>query len=117
MRATPPFSPLTGRRSPYSTAPIALSTVLTMGAVGMNLATGATNQPTTDTDSDTLVLTPQGGLMLTSGNDGQLIFVENPGKSNQSVSFLQLIDPNSGSNATGLDDAAFVTTPAGTFYI
>jgi hypothetical protein len=100
-----------------SVAPVTLSTVLTMGATGLNLATGATNQPTTDTDSDSLVTTPQGALMLTSGNDGQLIFVENPGSSNQAVSFLQLIDPNAGANATGLDDAVFVTTPAGTFYV
>jgi sugar lactone lactonase YvrE len=100
-----------------STAPISVTTVLTMGATGTNLATGATNQPTADSDSDSLVLTPQGALMLTSGNDGQLIFVENPGKSNQAVSFLQLIDPNAGANATALDDAVFVTTPAGTFYV
>ena len=100
-----------------SAAPISLSTVLTMGATGLNLATGQTNQPTTDTDSDSLITTPQGALMLTSGNDGQLIFVENPGKSNQAVSFLQLIDPNSGNSATSLDDAVFVTTPAGTFYV
>jgi hypothetical protein len=100
-----------------SSAPISFSTVLTMGATGMNLATGATSQATTDTDTDSMVVTPQGGLMLTSGSDGQLIFVENPGRTDQAVSFLQLIDPNSGSAVSGLDDAAFVTTPAGTFYI
>ena len=100
-----------------SMAPITLSTILTMGATGTNLATGQTGQPTTDTDSDSLVVTPQGALMLTSGADGQLIFVENPGKSNQAVSFLQLIDPNSGSNASSLDDAVFITTPAGWLYV
>ena len=54
--------------------------------------------------------------MLTSGGDGQLIFVQAPGTFQQSVSFLQLTDP-SGTPVKGLDDAVWSITPKGTFYI
>jgi hypothetical protein len=100
-----------------SMSPIALSTILLQGATGTNLATGDTNAATTQNDPDSLKTTPLGGLMLSSGADGQLIFVDNPRKPNQSVSFLTLIDPNTGSAVSGLDDAVFATTPSGTFYI
>src|SRR5215469_11279326 len=68
--------------------PLTVTPVLLMGATGTNLATGQPNQPISDTDPDSLKLTPTGDLMLTGEADGQLIFVENPGP-NQSVSFLQ----------------------------
>jgi len=96
--------------------PVTFATVLTMGATGTNLATGQTNQATTDTDSDSLVVTPFGGLMLTSGNDGQLIFVNDLEQATRSVSFLQLVD-STGKNVTGLDDAVFVLSPSGSFYV
>ncbi len=96
--------------------PLVVIPILTMGATGTNLATGQTNQPTTDTDSDSLKLTPTGDLMLSSGADGQLIFVEKPGKPDQSVSFLQLLDPM-GLAVSGLDDAVFATAREGTFYV
>jgi sugar lactone lactonase YvrE len=98
------------------TNPVTFETVLTMGATGTNLATGLTGQATTDTDSDSLVVTPFGGLMLTSGADGQLIFVNGFDQPTRSVSFLQLID-SSGKNVTNLDDAAFVLSPSGSFYV
>jgi hypothetical protein len=91
--------------------------ILTMGSTGTNLATGQTNQPTTDTDSDSLKLTPTGDLMLSSGADGQLIFVEKPGRTDQSVSFLQLLDPNTGLAVSGLDDAGFAIARKGIFYL
>jgi sugar lactone lactonase YvrE len=97
--------------------PLVVTPILTMGATGTNLATGQPNQPTTDTDSDSLKLTPTGDLMLSSGNDGQLIFVEKPGKPDQSVSFLQLLDPTTGLAVSGLDDAVFATAREGTFYL
>jgi hypothetical protein len=97
--------------------PLVVIPILTMGATGTNLATGQTNQPTTDTDSDSLKLTPTGDLMLSSGADGQLIFVEKPGRPDQSVSFLQLLDPNTGLAVSGLDDAVFATATEGTFYL
>jgi sugar lactone lactonase YvrE len=97
--------------------PLVVTPVLTMGATGTNLATGQPNQPTTDTDPDSLKLTPDGDLMLSSGADGQLIFVEKPGRSDQSVSFLQLLDPSTGLALSGLDDAVFATARRGTFYL
>ena len=97
--------------------PLAVTPILTMGATGTNLATGQRNQPTTDTDSDSLKLTPTGDLMLSSGADGQLIFVEKPGRPDQSVSFLQLLDPKTGLAVSGLDDAVFATATQGTFYL
>ena len=96
--------------------PVTFATVLTMGATGTNLATGQTNQPTTDTDSDSLVVTPFGGLMLTSGADGQLIFVNDLEQATRSVSFLQLLD-TTGKNSSSLDDAVFVLSPSGSFYV
>jgi hypothetical protein len=96
--------------------PIVVSNVLLMGATGTDLATGKANQPTTQTDPDSLKLTPHGDLMLTSGNDGQLIFVAKPGTSEQAVSFLQLRD-QSGNAVSGLDDAVFATTHEGTFWL
>lgn len=97
--------------------PLVVTPILTMGATGANLATGEPNQPTTDTDSDSLKLTPTGDLMLSSGADGQLIFVEKPGKPDQSVSFLQLLDPSTGLAVSGLDDAVFATARKGVFYL
>jgi DNA-binding beta-propeller fold protein YncE len=55
--------------------------------------------------------------MLTGEGDGTLTFVENPGQTNQAVSFLQLIDPNTGAVVANLDDCVFVTTPSGSFYL
>jgi hypothetical protein len=97
--------------------PLAVTPVLLMNATGTNLATGQTNQPTTQTDPDSLKSTPDGDLMLSSGADGQLIFVERPGRSNQSVSFLQILDASSGLAVSGLDDAIFATAKEGIFYL
>ena len=55
--------------------------------------------------------------MLSSGDDGQLIFVEKPGRPDQSVSFLQLLDPSTGLAISGLDDAVFATATKGIFYL
>jgi DNA-binding beta-propeller fold protein YncE len=97
--------------------PLVVTPILTMGATGTNLATGQTNQPTSDTDSDSLKLTPTGDLVLSSGADGQLILVEKPGRPDQSVSFLQLLDPSTGLAVSGLDDAVFATAREGTIYL
>lgn len=99
------------------TNPSVVSPIITMGATGTNLATGQANQLTTDTDPDSLKLTPTGDLMLSSGADGQLIFVEKPGRPDQSVSFLQLLDPSTGLAVSSLDDAVFATARKGTFYL
>ena len=77
------------------------------------MATGLANQPTTQNDPDSLKLTPNGDLVLTSGADGELIFVTQPGTSNQ---VLKLLD-QSGNAVSGLDDAVFATTREGTFFL
>lgn len=100
--------------------PIVLTPVLTMGATGTNLATGQTGQPTAQNDPDSLKLTPAGDLMLTSGDDGQLIFVHDPGTPSQKVSFLTLLDPISGAAlapGSGLDDAVIATSERATFFV
>jgi sugar lactone lactonase YvrE len=97
--------------------PLVVTPVLLMDATGTNLATGQSNQPTTQHDPDSLKLTPNGDLVLTSGDDGQLIFVAHPGKVHQSVSFLNVLDPSTGQNVSGLDDAVFATDREGTFYL
>ena len=97
--------------------PLAVKTILTMGATGKNLATGQSDQPTSQSDPDSLKLTPFGALLLSCGDDGQLVFVSHPGTDDQSVAFLTLIDPRSNQHVTGLDDAVFVTATRGTFYL
>jgi hypothetical protein len=96
--------------------PLVASPILRMGATGKDLATGKTNQPTTQNDPDSMKLTPDGRLMLSSGDDGQIIFVANPGSPSQSVSFVTLLDAG-GHNVSGLDDAVFATAEQGTFYL
>jgi hypothetical protein len=97
--------------------PLAVKKILTMGATGTDLATGQRDQPTSQSDPDSLKLTPFGDLLLSCGDDGQLVFVSHPGIDEQSVSFLTLIDPSSHQHVTGLDDAVFVTAQRGTFYL
>jgi hypothetical protein len=88
------------------------STILTMTATGTNLATGLTGTVTA-TDPDSMKLSNTGALMLTSGADGQLVFVTVPGGS---VSFLQLLNPAMAA-VSGLDDAIFPNSINGTFYV
>jgi hypothetical protein len=90
---------------------------LLRGTLGTNLATGQSNQRTATNDPDSLKLTPAGDLMLSSGDDGQLVFVEKPGRPDQSVSFLTLLDPSTGLAVSGLDDAVFATARKGIFYL
>jgi hypothetical protein len=98
-------------------SPLTVTTVLTMGATGTNLATGQANQPTTQNDPDSMKITPSGDLMLSSAADGQLIFVKHPGRANQSVAFLTVLDPSTGNAVSELDDAIFATAEKGTFYL
>jgi glutamine cyclotransferase len=97
--------------------PIVVTPVLLMGASGTNLATGQPDQPTSQNDPDSLKLTPTGDLMLSSGGDGQLIFVAKPATPNQSVSFLTILDPSTGLAVSELDDAVFATANQGSFYL
>ena len=100
-----------------SSDPLVVTPIVFRGTNGTNLATGQTNQPISQNDPDSLKLTPTGDLMLSSGDDGQLLFVEQPGRPNQSVSFLTLLDPTTGLAVSGLDDTVFATAREGTFYL
>lgn len=97
-------------------SPIAVDNILLEGATGTNLATGTKNQPLPDSDPDSLKASPAGGLVLSSGSDGAIIFVNKPGTSSQSVGFLQLLDQK-GAKVSSLDDVAFATNATGTFYV
>ena len=102
----------TGLLSPLQVAP-----VLNSGMTGTNLATGQTNSATTITDSDSLVLTPSGDLALTGEADQQIVFVHNPGASNQSISFISLLGTNN-QPINGLpDDTIYPTATQGFIYL
>lgn len=96
--------------------PVVLKPILYAGATGTNLATGMTHQPTPQTDPDSLKSTPEGDLMLSSGADGALVFVDDPGSAKQEVSFLQLVD-QARNPVPGIDDAIFATARKGTFFL
>lgn len=99
--------------------PVAVTPILLQGATGTDVSTGLGNQPTAQNDPDSLKLTPYGNLMLSSGDDGELIFVTQPGTANQSVSFLKLLDQSTGTPVpvSGLDDAVFATASEGNFFL
>jgi hypothetical protein len=102
-------------------SPLIVTPVLKMGAKGVNLATGEANQSTSQSDPDSLKLSPSGALMLSSGDDGQLIFALNQDNENQDnddpkVAFLSLVS-SAKAPVSGLDDAIFATSTAGTFYL
>ena len=98
------------------TDPIETTPILLRGATGTNRATGQTNQPLPMNDPDSLKQLPYGGLQMTSGDDGALIFVLNPGAVNQEVTFLNVLDPL-GNPTSGLDDALYIEQTEGTFFL
>lgn len=100
-----------------SVGPVTFTPILAMGATGTNLATQQTGQATSQNDPDSLKATPFGGLMLTSGDDGQVIFVHDIGRPTPAVSFLNIVDPGTSKNVSGLDDVVFATTPQGSLYV
>lgn len=115
---TNPAAPVdpTIQRLENRVSPLVVTPILTMGAMGVNLATGQSNQATSQNDPDSLKSIPGAGLMLSSGDDGQLIFVLHPGTDDQKVAFLSLIT-SSKAPVSGLDDAIFPGSEAGTFYL
>jgi hypothetical protein len=97
-------------------SPLLVSSLLKDGVDGTDLANEQHVAPIPVSDPDSLKTTPTGGLMLTSGSDGALTFVDSIGTRYQSVSFLQLVD-SKGVAVTGLDDAVWTVTPKGTFFV
>lgn len=94
-------------------------TVLTDGTLGTNTATGATTV-VPQADPDSLKLAPNGDLLLTSGDDGVIIDIRNPGTPHQTVFFTAVQPPDPtvpNQGAPGLDDVIQPNATAGTFYI
>jgi sugar lactone lactonase YvrE len=97
-------------------SPLQVAGILNSTFTGTNLATGLQGS-TTITDSDSLVLSPTGDLVLTGEADQEIVFVHNPGAANQSENFLALLGTD-GLTISGLpDDTVFPTAPNGTFYV
>ena len=105
----PVVQELTNGTAPFGT--LHTTDILRLGDTGTNLVTGQHNQPLPMTDPDSLKLLPNGSLVLTSEADGALIFIKDPGTTNQSESFVKL--------PAGMtpDDAIMPTASSGTFYI
>jgi predicted secreted protein len=93
------------------------STILTDGATGFDTVSGQT-EVVPQSDPDSLKQAPNGDLLLTSGADGTIIDIQNPGTSKQAVAFttIQNIPPASVGNA-GLDDVIKPSATAGWFYL
>ncbi len=87
---------------------ISVSSVLPFNATGTNSATGQVGTIIAN-DPDSLRLRPDGSLVLSSGDDGALTTVRNPGTGAQAVSFLSLIS-STGASLSGLDDTAFASS-------
>jgi hypothetical protein len=92
------------------------SGVLRFGDTGTNPETGQHNQTLPMNDPDSLKLLSNGELILTSGNDGALTLIKDPGTANQSESFIKLQGLPAGT-APGLDDAIMPMSSSGTFYV
>jgi hypothetical protein len=91
------------------TAPVLLD-----GAMGYDTVTGKM-ELVPQTDPDSLKLAPNGDLILSSGADGAIIDVQNPGTANQAVSFTTIKGVTAGN--AGLDDVIKPSATAGTFYL
>jgi hypothetical protein len=95
-------------------SPLQVAGILNSQFTGTNLVTHVVTTDTI-TDSDSLIKTPNGDLALTGEGDQQIVFIHNPGQSNQSESFINLLGTN-GQTITGFpDDTAFVTSKSGYF--
>ena len=104
----PVVQELTNGYSPFGT--LQTTTILSFGDTGTNTVTGQTAAlPISDPDS--LKLMPNGSLVLTSEADHALIFINNPGQSDQTASFVTL------PAADTPDDAIMPGSASGTFYI
>ncbi|SIO63173.1 hypothetical protein SAMN05443247_09613 [Bradyrhizobium erythrophlei] len=95
----------------HPTGALTTKTILTFGAMGLDTVTGKT-ELVPQNDPDSLKLAPNGDLLLSSGDDGTIIDVKNPGTAHQSVSFT----PVAGVGAhAGLDDVIMPGAKSGTF--
>jgi predicted secreted protein len=88
--------------------------ILLDGAMGFDTVTGQT-EVIPQTDPDSLKLAPNGDLILSSGADGTIIDVQNPGTAAQAVSFTPIKGVTAGN--AGLDDVIKPSATAGTFHL
>lgn len=93
--------PIVLRLTTGLSSPLQVSGILNSQFTGINIVNG-TSMSDTITDSDSLILAPNGDLVLTGEADHQLVFIHNAGTPNQSESFINLLGPSGNP-----DDSAF----------
>ena len=92
-------------------------TILADGAMGLDTVTGK-REVVPQNDPDSLKLGPKGDLIFSSGADGTIIDVANPGTARQSLSFTSIAGiPAASVGNVGLDDVVKPDATAGTFYL
>jgi hypothetical protein len=93
------------------------SAILTDGVMGFDTVTGKV-ETVPQSDPDSLKTAPNGDLLLTSGADGTIIDIQNPGTANQAVAFTTITNIPTGSiGNAGLDDVIKPSASAGWFYL
>jgi hypothetical protein len=92
------------------TAPVLLD-----GTMGYDTVTGKM-ELVPQNDPDSLKLASNGDLIFTSGDDGAIIDIQNPGTAKQAVAFTPIQGLPAGSGA-GLDDVIKPNATSGTFLI
>ena len=92
------------------TAPVLLD-----GVMGFDTVSGKM-EPVPQNDPDSLKLAANGDLIFSSGDDGAIIDIQNPGTSKQAVAFTPIQGLPAGVGA-GLDDVIKPNATSGTFLI
>jgi predicted secreted protein len=91
--------------------------VLLDGAMGYDTVTGKT-ELVPQTDPDSLKLAANGDLIFSSGADGTIIDIQNPGTAKQAIAFTPIQGiPAAALGNAGLDDVIKPTATSGTFLI
>ena len=89
------------------------TTLLSLGATGTNIADGQVETiPLSDPDS--IKSTPDGGIVLTSGNDNTIVLINRVGSAHQTERFVTLTNIPAGSS---VDDVIIPTSSSGTFTV
>ncbi len=108
--------PIVLRLTTGLSSPLEVAGLLNSTFTGVNLATRHTASSTI-TDPDSVIQDPNGDLALTGEADKEIVFIHNPGASNQSEQFVSLL----GSNGTPVngnpDDTVYPTATRGFIYL
>lgn len=94
------------------TGTLTTKAILDFGVTGLDTVTRKVETVPLN-DPDSLKLAPNGDLLLSSGDDGAIIDVKNPGTAQQSVSFTPIAGVAAGH--AGLDDVIKPNATSGTF--